>query len=146
MIVFGVKIMINKVFVTHNVSEKNMHIVDKFIEVLKEDNITPVVPKLDPKDPRPTISVYDSIQDDLMGSDFMLVIWTKDGIGSQYVSLELEDAMANNKKIIAIIEEKSELIPQLRKVTKMEKPIMLNRNNIMAAVTAFASRLPCPNV
>lgn len=137
--------MINKVFVTHNVSEKNMHIVDKFIDMLKKDNITPVVPRLDPKDPRPTISVHDSIQDDLVSSDFMLVIWTNDGVGSQYVSLELEDAMDNNKKIIAIIEEGAKLTPQLQKVAKVEKPIMFNRNNIMAAVTAFASYLPCPN-
>lgn len=146
MFIFGVKIMINKVFVTHNVSEKNMHIVDKFIEVLKKDNIIPVVPKLDPKDPRPTISVHDSVQDDLNSSDFVLVIWTKDNVGSQYVNIVLEDAMAINKKIIAITEEGAILTPHIQKAAKMEKPIMLNINNIMAAVTAFASHLPCPNI
>lgn len=137
--------MINKVFVTHNMREENIDIVNQFVEVLKNDNITPVFPKLDPKDPRPTVSVHDSVQDALLSSDFVVAIWTKDGFGTQYLNIELEDAITDNKKILAIIEEGAELTPLLKKVMKMEEPIMFNRKNVMTAVIAFASYLPCPN-
>lgn len=137
--------MINKVFVTHNMREENIDIVNQFVEVLKNDNITPVFPKLDPKDPRPTVSVHDSVQDALLSSDFVVAIWTKDGFGTQYLNIELEDAITDNKKILAIIEEGAELTPLLKKVMKMEEPIMFNRKNVMTAVISFASYLPCPN-
>jgi len=137
--------MINKVFVTHNVREENIDIVNQFVEVLKNDDITPVFSKLDPKDPRPTVSVHDSVQDALLSCDFVVAIWTKDAFGTQYLNIELEDAIADNKKILAIIEEGAELTPLLKKVMKMEEPIMFNRKNVMTAVIAFASYLPCPN-
>jgi hypothetical protein len=135
--------MINKVFISHNVGEKDLSIIEKFAEVLKEDNITPILPV---HDPRPSIPVYQGTKEDLASSDFVLVIWTKDGEGSQFVNQELEEAFKHNKQVMVVMEEGAEPSSELRAATLKDEPIVFNRDNIMSAVTKFASRLPCPNV